>query len=146
MSPTTDEPFFGPKLKAERANCHISDLNETLAAFFQGHPYKLVAKPDAQCISFVIRVKKDIPHDLPTIIGDAVHNLRSALDLLACDLVRLNGGSTNSVYFPFADSGDDLEALIKKRKIDRASAEVVEIIRALKPYKGGNDMLRAIHD
>ena len=36
--------------------------------------------------------------------------------------------------------------MIEKRHINRAAPEVVQIIRSLKPYKGGNEALRAIHD
>ena len=140
------DPLYGPTLKIERSKCHISEFQETAQRFLGDRPYKLVAKSDAEGTKLVIRVKKTIPLELSAIIGDAVHNLRSALDLLACDLVRRAGKSVDRVYFPFANNADDLGRVIKKRKLDRAGPKVVSLIKNLKPYKGGNGLLRAIHD
>jgi hypothetical protein len=42
------------------------------------------------------------------IVGDIIHNLRAALDLAACDLVRIRGGNDNGVYFPFCNEPDEL--------------------------------------
>jgi hypothetical protein len=142
--------FQAPKLKVKRAEQHIADLKAQIIAYVQRKPYRLVLetdtpeKPDEK--SVVVRVSEPIPCDFPAYIGDAIHNLRASLDLLACELVRLSGKSDKSVYFPFAESGQDLEIMIKKRRIDRAAPDVVDIIRALKPYRGGNDALRALHD
>jgi hypothetical protein len=140
--------FDGPKLKVERANRHISELNTEIESFRDRHPYRLVIEraPDPKRYNMVIRVNEEMPCVLPPIIGDVAHNLRASLDLLACDLVRQNGGSTKGVYFPFSENGDRFEEMIVKRRIDRAAPEVVDIIRSLKPYKGGNIALRGIHD
>ncbi len=78
--------------------------------------------------------------------GSAIHNLRSALDLLASELVRLNGQSEKDVYFPFGKDPTHFEGQIKKRNFDRAAPDVVDLLRTLKPFDGGNAALRAIHD
>jgi len=80
------------------------------------------------------------------ILGDAIHNMRSALDLMAVSLVDEAKGNTNGVYFPFAESGDELDPMIKRRNFHRAPEEAVDLLRTLAPYKGGNVALRAIHD
>ena len=143
----SDDLFHSPKLKVERAKRHISDLQSEIDAFLERDPYRLVFEDDTEARkrNLVIRVRENIPCYYATIIGDAVHNLRSALDLLACDLVRLNGGDTSNVYFPFAKTREGLEPEIK-RKMKGASPDVLDIIRALKPYPGGNDLLRGLHD
>ena len=87
-----------------------------------------------------------MPTELSAIIGDAIHNLRAALDLLACELVRLNGGSDEDVYFPFAADAIAFERKLKKSHIDRAGPAVVEHMKGLRAYKGGNVPLRALHD
>jgi hypothetical protein len=61
-------------------------------------------------------------------------------------LVRLNGKSDKNVQFPFSTDGSDLEKMIKRHNMDRASPDVVELIRSLKPYGGGNNALRSVHD
>jgi hypothetical protein len=60
--------------------------------------------------------------------------------------VGLSGESTKEVKFPFCDSPDKLDFFIKERKLSRAGPEVVALVKSLKPYKGGNTALRAIHD
>lgn len=140
------EIFAAPKLKIERAKRHIRDLNNEIVSFTRKNPFKVVIEGDAFQYDYIIRVKEEIPEDISCYIGDVIHNLRAALDLLACDLVRRAGGSTNGVYFPFASGPDELEAAIVKRKIGRAGEDIVSIIRTMKPYTGGNKYLRAIHD
>ena len=86
---------------------------------------------------------------LALVIGDAVHNLRSALDLLAFALVGdkcPTPGQRRQVQFPFSASANGLEATIKSRQISRAGEKVVREIKKLKPYPGGNETLQAIHD
>lgn len=141
-------PFYESKLKIKRANRHINNLNNEIRTFAKTSPYKVVIEADIDPSqhNWTIRVREDGSGWFACIIGDAIHNLRSSLDLLAGELVRLNGGNTSNVLFPFASKGDDLDLMIKKRNIDRASTEVVDIIRSLKPYTGGNETLRAIHD
>jgi hypothetical protein len=89
------------------------------------------------------------PEHLGAIIGDIIHNLRSALDLVACDLVRAAEGkdaTVERVYFPFCQSAEDLEGMIRTRQFDRAGDRAVQVLCGLKPYRGGNAALRAIHD
>lgn len=140
------EIFTAPKLKIERAKRHIRDLNNEIDSFIRKNPVKVVIEGNEFQYNYVIRVKEEIPEDISCYIGDVIHNLRAALDLLACDLVRRAGGSTKGVYFPFASGPNELEDAIVKRKIGRAGQDIVSIIRTMKPYTGGNKYLRAIHD
>lgn len=79
-------------------------------------------------------------------VGDAAHNLRSALDIMATELVQASGGNSHQVYFPFADSAEALDIQLKKKNFYRAGQDAVSLLRSLKPYKGGNVALRGLHD
>jgi hypothetical protein len=140
--------FHAPKLKVKWAKRHISELERFIGEHVRRDVYGLTVKKSVQPgqDQIVVTASGELPTELPAFIGDVVHNLRSALDLMACALVGLNDQSTKSVYFPFAVDADDLEVSIKSRNIDRAGPDVVEIIRSLKPYTAGNAALRAIHD
>ena len=83
----------GSKLKIERAKCHIQELEAAIQAFHDTNPYDLIHEIDPGTGENVWRVvvKERLPSQLSAIIGDAVHNLRCALDYLVCDLVRWNG-------------------------------------------------------
>ena len=142
--------FEGPRLKIERAKCHITDLKREADAFVKANAYSVVLQRDPKTgrDSLMPSAGKPVPDKISLIAGDAIHNLRASLDHLACDLVRLNGNTAEGTYFPFAKDADGLETQIKE-KIKGASPEIHQIIRALKPYKrenGGNAALRALHD
>jgi hypothetical protein len=140
------EPFEGSKLKIERATHHADQLAREVDSFLEERPFRVVLEiRDDGRHAWTFRTKP-IPKELSTIVGDIVHNLRAALDLLTCDLVRLNGQSDKGVYFPFAGDAAELEKMIKDRHIDRAGPDIVELVRSMKPFKGGNIKLRAIHD
>jgi hypothetical protein len=82
--------FLGSKLKIGRAKSHIQNLQTAIEAFNASHPYQLTHEIDPNTGENVyrIRVDKDIPDNWSALIGDAVHNLRTVLDYLVCDLVR----------------------------------------------------------
>src|SRR3546814_8025212 len=43
-----------------------------------------------------------IPKHTPTVVGDAIHNLRASLDHAYCALVKANGGEVHRhTFFPF---------------------------------------------
>lgn len=141
--------FDGSKLKVKRANSHIKALSEWDANFFvreKSYFVEEVPNPDGLTKTRVVRVRNQIPADTSCLIGDAVHNLRASLDLLACDLVRLNNASADNVYFPFCRNASELENMIQRRNMHRAAPDIVDLVRAMKPYKDGNPMLRGIHD
>jgi len=77
--------------------------------------------------------------------GDAIHNLRSALDHLAWHLSHWETGEpSEGCAFPIARSLPDYES-IKTRKVAGMSPEAQEAIDKLRPYKGGNEPLWMIH-
>lgn len=139
-------PLEESRLKIERARYHLAQLEREISSFLAQRPFRVVleTRSDGR-FAWTFRIKP-IPKEFSAIIGDVVHNLRAALDLAACDLVRLNKQSDKDVYFPFAKDATELEKMIKARHIDRAGSDIVELVQALKPYKGGNTKLRAIHD
>jgi hypothetical protein len=146
------ELFVAPAQKIARARRHITEASAECASFFARKPYAVIvesALPGANAADFRvwrIHVREPLPDHLSSVIGDAVHNLRSSLDLLACDLVHHNNGNVSGVYFPFANSEAGMEKAIKDKNMRRASPAVVALLRFMKPYRGGNADLRALHD
>jgi hypothetical protein len=144
--------FSGPEMKIARAKRHVGELALESTAFLARRPFAVIVEepPDApaylQCHVWKVHVRQQMPNKLPACVGDAVHNLRSALDLMACDLARHNGRSATSVYFPFAVDAVELEKEIKKRNLHRINPDALALVRSLKPYRGGNVDLRALHD
>ena len=82
---TSDKRFALIWAKIERANKHISDLGTAIETFLAIKPYKVGMKRDAETkkpIYYMAQVQP-IPTEICIILGDAIHNLRAALDHLA---------------------------------------------------------------
>ena len=99
-----------------------------------------------------LRDIKPMPPIINAEAGAIIHSIRSSLDLLACALAaRNNFPDSTTTYFPIwkskeafdAPAGDKTNPTLKK--IERLSQVHQVIIKSLKPYPGGNDMLCALH-
>lgn len=97
--------------------------------------------------AWAVRIKEAVPPTWAPIIGDVIHNLRASLDLMACDVVRIADPTAplDNVYFPFAKRAEELDAMIERRMAG-APKEAHDLVRQMKPYPGGNDVLRGVHE
>ncbi len=143
---SASEPFSASKAKLQRAARHLDTLDQAIAEYFSTNWYKCTFEPDESGQMQFSTIIFGEPTDFSVIVGDAIHNMRAALDLLAVDIVRVSGGDTKGVYFPFCSEEALLEETMKSRNLHRAQTRFQDMIRALKPYKGGNASLRALHD
>lgn len=146
FSATTDI-FLGPSLKINRAKEHLDRLKAEFAEFQAKNPYGVTIEEQFQPRRRIIRFKEreQVPQHWSAIIGDILHNLRSALDNLAVGLVIANGCTSktgiNETSFPIAASNSDFEKMISGKQFRRASEKAKKVTRRLKPYQGGNDSL-----
>jgi hypothetical protein len=137
----------GPKLKLERAKSHIGDLEEAVKRFFDTDPYKIIVEDNPQAGRREHRVVKaqDPPACLSAISGDVIHNLRTSLDHLIWQLILANSRKPNeNAAFPIWRS----ESKFKSGRPGYAkgiSKQALDVLYALKPYKGGNDALWRLH-
>jgi hypothetical protein len=141
--------FRGSKLKIERANQHILDLNATLSAFVSTDFYSLRVEKDPKTGDHVLKfgTTRPLPERIPLIIGDALHNLRAALDFVASELVRRANGPMKHIKFPVRETREEMEAALRGGEIRVSHPDVITcILNEIKPYKGGNDALCALHD
>ena len=144
----SSSPFSASQAKLRNAKRHIETTVKLIAEYQKNNPMRWnnVAAVGSGEKAIRFEVSAELPEDVILSAGDAIHNLRSCLDIAAVDAVRLSGGNTNNVYFPFADQEDNLETAIKKKNFHRAEQSFSKVVRSLKPFKGGNKMLRGIHD
>lgn len=138
----------GPQLKLERAKRHIKDLEASIERFFETDPYEIRVQDHAETGKrehTVVRAV-DVPDELSVIAGDAIHNLRSALDHLIWQLVLANDGKPDELRteFPVWGSKAKFESA-RPRNAKGISEAALEILYGLKPYKGGNDALWLLH-
>jgi hypothetical protein len=142
----TDAPN-GPRIKIQRAKKHIHELEAEIAAFLKADPYRVVTEEEANTGDKVwrVRVRKQPPLRWAGIVGDAIHNLRSSLDLLVNQLVRANGAEpSRKTAFPISRTAGDYEAEAPG-VVAGVSDAAKRLLDELKPYKGGNDPLWRLH-
>jgi len=132
------------RVKVERAKEHVRNLESEIQAFWQRRPYEILTDDDPDPGNYIARVRarEQPPIRWGAVAGDAIHNLRSALDVLIHQLVTHATGKhpRAKLAFPIYDTRHECEAA-GFREIERASKTAVGIVKALKPYKLGNEPL-----
>jgi len=139
--PTTWESSGGVKIK--RAKEHIRNLEASIGAFVKRSPYDILPCIDNETGQIVVSV---LVREFPSIrwgavVGDAVHNLSSALNILWRMVWPVTvRGENRRDDFPIYKSADVFEARFRGEQ-KGAREPVVDLLKTLKPYKGGNDLL-----
>jgi hypothetical protein len=140
-------------LKLRRVEQHADALQDALDGFLGSNPYAIICEREPKLDEYVLwtKVREQPPPEWSPIVGDIVHNWRSALDHLAYQLVIRNGNTPSSrTQFPiFSKSPFDASLYSKtkdaKNALERWNGQVsgmhpsdVAVIERLQPYKGGH--------
>lgn len=139
-------PLDGARAKVARAGDHLEVLDAALARFIKDGGYSLIAEPDADTGEYVYRIYSNLKPPVPppliagAMVGDALHNLRSALDLIIWQLAKT---PTKQNQFPIFD---DPEAFKKKRNryLRSVPKEHWAQIESYQPYPGRPNVLAAV--
>lgn len=139
--------FESAFLKIERADYHVHQFELIVRAYVadnlkairpQPNPKKWKGRP----------LGGNVPRHTPTIVGDAIHNLRTSLDHAYCALVEANGNVVGRyTKFPFGDTRQNTEASIKGQKADSLpSADAIKfILDEIKPFEFGGNEIYGVH-
>jgi len=150
MKEIWDHPFGHALLKIERADVHISEINERLRVSpdSYGPSLHVDSKTGKQFLYYGLTDSR-LRSDIALIVGDAIHNLHCALDIAYSAAVRvlsLGGFDYSRTKFPLANDRKHLESLLTKTaKIDPSSPLFQLLVERIKPYKGGDVDICAIH-
>jgi hypothetical protein len=142
---TANDRIILVRVKIERAKTHLCNLERDLSEFGSHKFYAVTTEPDTHFQE--LGEHRILKFDFLAAAGDVVHNLRSALDHLAYQLVWVGSGEEPSrrVEFPIAKDAATYERE-KTGKVEGMCPKVIKAIDALKPYRGGNDALWRIHE
>jgi hypothetical protein len=143
------------RLKIDWAKKHIDALDAEIAHWSSGprNPRRLRRIRDGvPSTEFRAEIRFDppLPETVPLLIGDAIHNLRSALDHLACALAPPTTSQTGHarIEFPICVSEDDFNAKGASR-IKKLPERARDEIKSLQPYHAGDnarhEFLWALH-
>jgi hypothetical protein len=134
-------------VKIDRAKKHLSELDAEVASI-RGQRQTVVEKVEHD-MGMHRFVDLDIgPFNVLATAGDVVQNLRSALDHLAYQLAKVGNPEiepSHYLSFPVCRSAEIYEKT-KDQKLAGVRKEAIAAIDALKPYKGGNEKLWALHN
>lgn len=135
-------PLYGCTLKLRRANEHLETLERAVQGFRGRNPHEFRTQLDPESGEYCVwtRIREMPPPDWSLIVGDIVHNLRSALDHLAYQLVIKAGGEpTNRTSFPiFHDDPFTKTHKGARNWRDRVAGMLeddVALIKSLQPYQ-----------
>jgi hypothetical protein len=130
--------FESAKLKVERANHHIRDAERQIDIFVKKNFHGIIrqSNTDSTVHVFTMAPQNQFPDGIGVKIGDAVHNLRCALDHLTWEVVgRDDGVQHDKLYFPTGKSGDDFVGACKG--IKNISQKVRTMFMNLEAFIGG---------
>jgi hypothetical protein len=130
-----DRRYQSARSKVKRANAHIDSLIGESAPLskdlyeIRNGPWMstmILRYPD--CFELAFRPKQPLTDHFGGIVGDAVNNLREALDYWANAAVA-TVGPPKRLHFPFAAKWDDLEASGSYVAIKKAFPDFAEFVR-----------------
>jgi hypothetical protein len=130
-----------PRAKLDRAYEHLESLDREIAAFFETEPY--VIEPEFRAKTgehvFRVRIRRNPPLRLGTLVGDFATNTRAALDHLVWQLVVLTGERPNrSTAFPVCQTASDWRRDVERR-LGTVDPRHRAIIERAQPYMAGSD-------
>jgi len=134
------ELFHGSRLKIKRANEHIDDLETRLREFAAGDAYSLRLEPHPEDRRYVLEatIAKAVDPEFALLVGDALHNLRAALDFSICDIEFAFTGQ-RSASFPVRDSMDELKTAVNGGLVRKIPPKIISLLLdTIQPCFGGN--------
>ena len=140
--------FADAARKVERANVHIKSIDASATRHFARGPLQVSIAPFERRGRFVFGVGERIgfpDRTFSLLIGDAVHNLRSALDYLISACAIANGAQIERTEFPIRQRKTDVIKLLD-RKVGPAGGLAKKLVMRSRPYFRGNRYLHALHE
>ena len=146
MTNQMSAPLLAAFAKVKRPESYIHDLHTRIVAFYKAHPYEVLSELNAEGTGEIhyFRVGSELPEELRVDVGTVLHLLRSPLDQAACAVALKTHPTPGGVMFPFGATPQKFEVALGKQK--KLPTDAKDLIRATKPYKGGNALLWALHE
>jgi hypothetical protein len=146
------EAFRSSWEKLARAEMHFTDLAQRVDQFVRDREadrrrvftFEQEYRADSHCLVYFLSDPEPADREWSLILGDVLHNLRSALDHIAWTLVTegrrpphaLTGRQQAAVKFPICRTRERFNSAVKSclPGVGRAHRA---LLRAVQPYKGG---------
>lgn len=129
-------PLDGIIAKIDRADEHINILNAEIGSFIRDN-YGIASKPDDDPSQSIISVVgPEPPLRFAVITGEIVHQLRSSLNHLVCQLFTVNTkrSAGRDLQFPICDTCSLYKRACRRGQIEGISATAADLIEGCQPY------------
>lgn len=128
--------------KINRAKEHIDSLHRLVDEFRASGPYSLTPEPTEEPgrLAYRLRFSKPVPAAIGTMVGDALHNMRGALESLAFEAARRSHSGTlttdqeQASTFPICRSPDAFDAFFKGKKKLLYDGRARAAFRSVQPF------------
>jgi len=129
--------------KIARGREHIAELTAEINGFLATKPYAVDRQVElgGRVHLYVVSRDTPAPKSIGLLIGDAAHNLRSALDHLAVACANRGAGreltdtEERRIEYPIRLTPEEFDKALKDHKLDFIEAGPLEIIRRYQPYR-----------
>lgn len=155
--------FHASRLKITRAAQHLDELSAVIAAYMATDPLRLIWEqiswsarfeaiypPNSKLVGLVSRIQHPVPEELAPIVGDVVHNLRSALDILMTEIILGRDPAPSvkerQLCFPMWENAADKKNALRKSNVIHTDPMVAALVEAWEPFRGGRSRLFALHE
>jgi hypothetical protein len=143
--------FYGPRLKLERAEHHIRKLEAIFGQYVRDNVKRLRPERQQRLLkNGQIGSTPTFPKHTPTVLGDALHNLRVSLDHAYHIVCEAKGAKFNKYRrFPFGKDRQSLEGSMNGQKqegITPSDKVIAAIIDDIQPYADGKLGLYGLHE
>ena len=150
MPDSWERPFGYVHLKIERANKHIADIEQRLSTSSDSYgPSLHFDRKTGEQFLYYVFLDRNLRPDIALMVGDAIHNLKCALDIAWRDTVqRLSpeGFHPTKTKFPVTHTREKLASdLTLTARISSASRLFDYMVEHVKPYEGGDGDILALH-
>ncbi len=136
------EQLAGAWQKHQAATRHIDTFEDRLNKWLRDKAYHLVRDPNTSALQRAMLLRAEpIDADLCCLAGDAVHNLRSALDHLAYSVACVKNVATEllgRVAFTARENSNAFTKEIAKEKVTVLGEDWLRFISDMQPYLNGN--------
>lgn len=143
--------FVSARWKIKRANKHIAEIDALVSSFHEPDAYTVAEvrnpKTGQKFIEYGFAQRISV-EELALAIGDAIHNLKCALDYAWIGTIKeiVPAKITSKTKFPIRSSRSELQSALGGIGIQNSHPTLYNlIVDDIKPYDGGDDLLCAIH-
>lgn len=132
----------GPKMKLRRAKHHLNNLNGIVQRFIKAQPYSMRIENDSDPEHHLLwgRMIRRPRRNWGLLVGDFVHNARSALDHVIHEMSALPplDRFRRELQFPICDTSEEYVKARRRHRLDGVCPMQEVIIEKHQPYNGPN--------